>query len=274
MKTNSPFPRPGPTVALVVALLQEAYPNTWEQLLRNRLGATDPADLTPAEFAEFTEHVFWLVKQRGIKDPAAWLAFRAQLDAQEAPAAPAKLGSRPEIDHLAVHRKSAEREPIAFENSPATTSATSPARPPARIAYGTTKAEVLSRRDTAERLTAAPPSQMTSPDIDSDVQNPGAAGSRKIGAKPPSALQQPLQAGERVASGDTPDRPEAEDGIDEITIRSKRYVSADRLAWMLGIARRSLTRLCTDGKAPPQIKIGNKVFFEVPLRFPESIEPD
>ena len=85
MKTNSPSPRPSPTVALVVALLQEAYPKTWERLLRNRLGAADPADLTPAEFAGFTEHVFWLVKQTGIRDPTAWIACRARLDAQAAP---------------------------------------------------------------------------------------------------------------------------------------------------------------------------------------------
>jgi hypothetical protein len=106
---------------------------------------------------------------------------------------------------------------------------------------------------------------MTSPDIDNDVQNPGAAGSRKIVASSPSTSQ-PVQAGERLASSGAPDTPEAGDEIDEITIRSKRYVSVDRFAWMLGISRRSLNR---KGNGLPQIKIGNKVFFEVPLDFPK-----
>jgi len=81
MNTTTLSPRQGPTVAHVVQLLQTAYPKAWEQHLRNRLGATDPADLTPAELADFTAHVFWLVRQTGIRDPAAWLAFRAQRDA-------------------------------------------------------------------------------------------------------------------------------------------------------------------------------------------------
>jgi hypothetical protein len=156
--------REGPTVAQVMALLQTALPKHWEQLLRNRLGATDPTDLTPAEFVSFTQHVFWVVKQHGIKDPTAWLAYREQPDAK---AAPAKPGSPVEIADIALQRKSAGSKPVALENSPATTSAAAPPRPVARTAaYGTTKAEVLSRaqvaieagdsrRDTAERFACA-----------------------------------------------------------------------------------------------------------------------
>src|SRR5260370_1312365 len=76
------------TAAQLVELLQTAYPITWEQLLRKRLGAlgvAEPADLTPAKLAEFRDHVFWSVKQTGIKDPAAWISHRAQVD----PKAPA-----------------------------------------------------------------------------------------------------------------------------------------------------------------------------------------
>jgi hypothetical protein len=164
MSTNTPSPRQGPTAADVVQLLQTAFPKAWERHLRNRLGATDPAELTPAELARFADHVFWLVKQTGIRDPAAWLAFRAQRDATMAPV---ERGSPVEIGDIAAQRKSAEREPVALENSPATTSTASPPRPVARtVACGTTKAEVLSRakaaveagespRDTAERLASA-----------------------------------------------------------------------------------------------------------------------
>jgi hypothetical protein len=163
MKTNSPSIRQGPTVALLMELLQTAYPTAWERHLRNRLGAIDPAELTPTELAGFTDHVFWLVKQTGIREPAAWIAHRAQLDAQ---AGPAQLGSALEIGHIAAQRKSADREPVAVENSPATTSAALPARPAARVAYGATKAEVLSGakaaldagespRDSAERFACA-----------------------------------------------------------------------------------------------------------------------
>src|SRR5439155_9848703 len=143
MSINTPSPRQGPTAADVVQLLQTAFPKAWERHLRNRLGATDPAELTPAELARFVDHVFWLVKQTGIRDPAAWLAFRAQRDATMAPV---ERGSPVEIGDIAAQRKSAEREPVALENSPATTSTASPPRPVARtVACGTTKAEVLSR---------------------------------------------------------------------------------------------------------------------------------
>jgi hypothetical protein len=57
------------SAADVVRLLQTAYPNAWENHLRN-LGVTAPADLPPAELDRFTERVFWHVRQTGIKDPA------------------------------------------------------------------------------------------------------------------------------------------------------------------------------------------------------------
>jgi hypothetical protein len=302
-----------PVPAELLALLETAFPRDWQRHLHNFLGDADPADLSPDKLSRFTEHVFWLVKHTGLKDPAAWIVcHRARLEAaakedrgpinkaltfdgllfatlfdmnsyirtlvkdrtqwpknypgrcqriedalreiasrppakskvdlgaepagpsdqtspgaehqddhlamggslagdlspphvpisppplatatcekgttkseavpvdpamseatppvdkivpraqlEAAASASAKLGSPAEIGDIATHQKSAERDPVALKNSPATT----PALPP-RVAYGATKAEVLSRakagieageprRLTAERLACA-----------------------------------------------------------------------------------------------------------------------
>jgi hypothetical protein len=152
------------TVVHVVQMLQAACPNIWQTVLRNRLGAANPANLTPAELADFTKHVFWVVKQYGIRDPAAFLAYQVQLEAKAA----AKLGSSVKIGDIPVQSKSAGRGAVTFESSAATTSAASPPPRPAVLttAWGATKAEVLSRakatieageslHDTAERLAFA-----------------------------------------------------------------------------------------------------------------------
>ena len=118
--------RQGVTVAHIVLLLQEAFPKRWQQHLRNRLGATRPTDLTPAELAEFTDHVFWLVKRTGIRDPAAMLVLRAQLDAKKATA---KLVAPAEMADIAAERKSAEREPVALKKNSSKTYNSSPPRP-------------------------------------------------------------------------------------------------------------------------------------------------
>ena len=76
MSTTTLSPRRGPSLSDLVQLLQTAFPKTWENHLHN-LGVFTKADLTSAELTRFTERVFWEVKQTGIKDPAAWLAFRA-----------------------------------------------------------------------------------------------------------------------------------------------------------------------------------------------------
>ena len=76
MSTTTLSPRRGPSLSDLVQLLQTAFPKTWENHLHN-LGVSTKGDLTSAELARFTERVFWEVKQTGIKDPAAWLAFRA-----------------------------------------------------------------------------------------------------------------------------------------------------------------------------------------------------
>jgi hypothetical protein len=159
--------REGPTVAQLVELFQTAYPINWEQLLRARLGAfgiSDLADLTPANSAKFRDQVFWSVRQTSIKDPAAWITNQEQFKAK---AAAPKLRYPVCVDDTAAQRKSAGREPVAVENSPATASAASALPPvPRPVLYGTTKAEVLNcakaavgsrarLRDIAERLACA-----------------------------------------------------------------------------------------------------------------------
>jgi hypothetical protein len=71
---------PLPSVPELVRLLRTAFPMHWEIRIRN-LGITHGRELPEDELALLTEQVFWLVRQTGMKDPAAWLAYRAQLAA-------------------------------------------------------------------------------------------------------------------------------------------------------------------------------------------------
>jgi hypothetical protein len=138
-----------PTAAQLVELLQTANPINWKQLLQNRLsahGVTDPADLTPAKLAEFRDYVFSLAKQAGIKDPAAWIIYRAQL----APQAPvSKTLSAGQVKPAAGQPKSADSEAVALQSNPATACAASAPCSPPRTPFGITKAEVLSRAKAA-----------------------------------------------------------------------------------------------------------------------------
>jgi len=270
MNTTTLSRRQGPTVAHVVQLLQTAYPKAWEQHLRNRLGATDPADLTPTELADFTAHVFWLVRQTGIRDPAAWLAFRAQLDAA---AAAAKRVSPVEIGDVAAQRKSAARKPVALENSPATTSPASPPRPVAgTVASETTKAEMLSRAKAAveageSRLSRAKaaveagesprnsPSQPASQPAPMNEnlrsglqQNPGKRNDIVQRAPPPAERQTSSYANATSLSP-------AELAKNEIAIGGHPYVSPKYLAGKMGMSVRSLKRRCASGNGPPHVKI-------------------
>ena len=151
MSTTTLSPRQ-PSAADVVQLLQTAFPNAWERHLRNFLGVTAPADLPPAELARFTDHVFWLVKQTGIKDPAAWLAFqRAEREATMAPVAPVQLEAPVEIaGDIPVQRGSVEHEPVKLGVDLAKTFAASPpTSAAATVTIRTTKAELLSRAKAA-----------------------------------------------------------------------------------------------------------------------------
>ena len=68
MSTAMPSQPQGHRAADVLRLLQTAFPKRWKNHLHN-YGITDPADLPAAEFARFTERVFWLVKQTGNQRP-------------------------------------------------------------------------------------------------------------------------------------------------------------------------------------------------------------
>ena len=148
--------RKGPEMACLLVMLQEHCWNNWKEILR-KLRAADPTNPTPAEWADFKDYAFRPLKERGFKDPAAALAFQVQLlDAKAAAPAPSKVGSPAEIAKVAAERKS-EREPVALENRPATTSAASPPHPALRKAtFGTTKAEVLSYAKAAVEAHASP----------------------------------------------------------------------------------------------------------------------
>jgi hypothetical protein len=75
MRTSPPQ---DPSMHDLLCLLQTSclnHPKLGDTILRDFFQrAIVPADLPPEEFARFTDYVFWHVKQRGIKDPAAWLA--------------------------------------------------------------------------------------------------------------------------------------------------------------------------------------------------------
>ena len=128
----------GVTLPHIIALFHDAHPVSGVQLLSRRLGATDPENLPPLEFAEFIKYVLAALKSAGIRDPAASLTYKARLEAE---AAAAKLGSSAAIGDVAPERKSDGHAPVTMENNSSTISDASTPRPVARIiAYGTTKA--------------------------------------------------------------------------------------------------------------------------------------
>jgi predicted DNA-binding transcriptional regulator AlpA len=51
--------------------------------------------------------------------------------------------------------------------------------------------------------------------------------------------------------------------VGEITIGARRYANAPRVASLLGVSLRTLSRWDRSGTGPPKIKIGRKVFFDV-----------
>jgi predicted DNA-binding transcriptional regulator AlpA len=145
-----------PTAAhLLVELLQAAFsstifPNRWEQHLRNILGTTNPADLTPDELAEFKDRVFRAAEGQGMRNLDAWLVCREQLNAKAAAAAAAKLQSAVESGDSGVQQRSAEGKPVTVGNSAGTNSAASPPQPVApTVPSETTKAELPSRAEAA-----------------------------------------------------------------------------------------------------------------------------
>ena len=83
--TEQFIPRAADLVALLAATYETAHPTDWEMrfhnFLDNCLGDTDPADLSPNKLIRFWEQVFFDVKQKGVHDPAGWIAgHRAQFE--------------------------------------------------------------------------------------------------------------------------------------------------------------------------------------------------
>lgn len=131
MSTTTPSQQQGHHAADLVRLLQTAFPRDWKNHLRI-LGVTDPTVLSPAKLAEFTNEVFWRVKQMGIRDPAAWLVtHRTLMQASTAPLIPVELKAQVETaaDDISVQRDSVELEPVTLEMAPAKTSSPQPPKP-------------------------------------------------------------------------------------------------------------------------------------------------
>jgi hypothetical protein len=107
----------------MVRMLQIAFPKDWEKHLHN-LGVTASANPPPADLDRIMEHVFWMVRQTGIKDPAAWIAFdMAREEAASASVEPeAPLIAFP----VAVPQNRVELEPVKLGTDLAKTSGASP----------------------------------------------------------------------------------------------------------------------------------------------------
>ncbi len=116
----------GVTLAHIITLFHDANRVNGVQLLRARLGATHPANLSPPELAEFIKYVLAVAKSAGIRNPTALLADTVR---REAEAAAAKLGSSATIGDLAAERKSDGSAPVTIENNSSTISDASTPRP-------------------------------------------------------------------------------------------------------------------------------------------------
>jgi len=135
----------GVTLAHIIALFLTAYPINGVQLLRARLGATNPANLAPPELAEFIKWVLAALKSAGIRDPADVLAYGVRLEAE---AAAAKLGSSAAIGAVAAEQKPDGHAAVTIENNSSTISDASTPRPVAQIIEnGTTKARDVRQSD-------------------------------------------------------------------------------------------------------------------------------
>ncbi len=111
---SDPSPRQASSAVDVVRVLRAAYPDAWGKHLCN-LGVTAPVELPPAKLTRFMNRVFWLVRQSGIKDPAAWIAANP---------APVEIAG-----DIPVHRDAVELEPVKLGVDLAKTSGASPPTP-------------------------------------------------------------------------------------------------------------------------------------------------
>ena len=177
----------GHRVADVLRLLQTAFPKHWKNHLRN-YGITGPADLPAAELARFTEHVFWLVKQTGIKDPAAWLVTHRALEkARTAPLVQVEPEASMEsaVD-ISVQLDSIELEPGKLGAAPAKASSPPPPTPVAATPTSrTTKPEPPRLAEAAVSEAMAPKAKINT--VEAARPEQGRRGGRQLTKQIPSA---------------------------------------------------------------------------------------
>ena len=109
-------------------------------------------------------------------------------------------------------------------------------------------------------IPARPSSHASSPAVQNNGNDDAEAGLADIPARDSSPPQKPVQTIVRRVIDASPQASPAES---EMTIGSRRYVSARRLASMLGVSLRTLSRWDAAGTGPPKIKIGKKVIFDL-----------
>ena len=67
----------------------------------------------------------------------------------------------------------------------------------------------------------------------------------------------------KAARNLTTEKPRETDATGLVEIGGRRYVTAGRLASLLGVTVRTLSRWDAAGNGPPKIKIGKKVLFDL-----------
>jgi predicted DNA-binding transcriptional regulator AlpA len=250
--------RQGVTVAHIVGLLQQAYPKRWQQILRDRLGDRKPAELTLAELVEFTDYVFWSVKQTGMPDPAAVLVHRVQLDAKKATE---NLCDGREHDGR-VFRNRHEKNFFVGRLSPRQKEEWLRDYPDR---WQTREEFLRDLRARARPDVEAEPPKPRSTTSATEVPSGGESNGRllvsdedKRQPDKPATNTAPLTSANPEAT-----TPATAAAGDEIVIGERRYISERRVAAMLGCAPRTLQRWRTEGKGPPSTKRGRKVYYEL-----------
>jgi hypothetical protein len=175
--------------AAVLRLLRTAYPRDWELHLRN-MGVPASADLPPADLDRIMERVFWMVRQTGLKNPAAWMAFDMARMASVEPEGPPKVALP-----VPVRQGPVEFEPVKLRTDLAKTSGPSPLGsatgskvPGARI--GTDKIRVEAASASVERqaaLKVAPTVAVRQNPVELKPARLGTDLAKTSGASPPAS---------------------------------------------------------------------------------------
>jgi hypothetical protein len=129
--------------------LKAANPKIWGELLHN-VGVTASAAPPPAELERIMERVFWMVRQAGIKDPAAWMVF----DMARAEAASASV--QPDALRVAVAPNRVELGPVKLGTNLAKTFGASPMASQRRIQNPAVSIATATARVTAPLASVGP----------------------------------------------------------------------------------------------------------------------